>query len=259
MEIFNVILLNALTLVAASIVVALIVVPKPQKPQQNHWLAELKGAWAVIQEKRLIWLIVYTVLTYFAGGFVAALATPMVLSISSPETVGWVMALIGSGMLVGNLFAVKLTRSQGAMRRLLFYDSTIAVAMLLLSVLRSPLGIGIAGFSYAFAMAGLVAEERVIWQVRIPADMQGRAFALRKALTWAALPLCYLLAGPLSDFVFEPFVVESTFYEEKLAPLTGSGSGRGMALLIVCAGFFKLLLIIVTLLRKNWKQLNEVA
>ena len=55
---------------------------------------------------------------------------------------------------------------------------------------------------FSFAVAGILAEEQAIWQVRIPAKVQGSVFSLRRLLTWGALPASYAAAGILAGLCF---------------------------------------------------------
>ncbi len=76
---------------------------------------------------------------------------------------------------------------------------------------------------------------QAIWQSKAPPDIQGRVFSVR--LLIAAL-LALLLAGPLADRVFEPAMQVDGALARTFAPLVGSGPGAGMALMIVGAGLF---------------------
>ena len=49
--------------------------------------------------------------------------------------------------------------------------------------------------------------------------------------------------GPLADFVFEPLMATGGALAPSLGPAFGTGTGRGIALLIVCAGLGKLAVI----------------
>jgi hypothetical protein len=102
-----------------------------------------------------------------------------------------------------------------------------------------------AGFVFLFGLAGLFAEEQALWQVRVPAAEQASVFALRRLFTWASLPASYALAGPLADHVFEPLVRTSAYAATPLGQWIGTTPGRGMALLLVCAGLAKAVAILV--------------
>jgi DHA3 family macrolide efflux protein-like MFS transporter len=99
------------------------------------------------------------------------------------------------------------------------------------------------GFLFLFGLAGLMAEEQAVWQVRVPAAAQGRVFALRRAITWASLPISYAIAGPLADSVFTPALSAGGALAASVGSLFGTGPGRGIALLLMCAGVAKALVV----------------
>jgi hypothetical protein len=112
--------------------------------------------------------------------------------------------------------------------------------IILISLGRAVLGLGqevigwsIGGFIVLFFVAVANASNQAIWQSKTPADVQGRVFATRRITGQITFPLAVLIAGPLSDRVFEPAMAA----DGRLAPiwggLLGTGPGAGMSLLIL--------------------------
>jgi DHA3 family macrolide efflux protein-like MFS transporter len=200
---------------------------------------DVRRAWTLIGDRGLFRLAGYIFASYLAGGMVIALATPLVLTIAGPEALGAVLAAMGVGMLAGSVTASAFAKPQGGIRRLLRYDTMLATAMLCAGFATSPVRVAIIGAVFLFGLAGVIAEEQVVWQVRIPADTQGRVFALRTAITWLSLPISYSLAGPLADHVFAPAMSAGGALAHWLGPIMGTGPGRGIALLLICAGLAK--------------------
>ena len=200
---------------------------------------EFMQAVRMIRERGLMRLAVYIIATYLPGGLVLALATPLVLTLAPPRTLGWVLSAMGSGMLVGSVVASGLAHPRNGIRRLLGYDGLLAAAMLLAGFARTPASIAVLGFCFLFGLGGMMAEEQAIWQIRIPLEAQGRVFAIRRVLTWSSLPLSYALAGLLSDHFFEPAMAGAGQISAWFGPYFGTGPGRGMALLLVCGGAVK--------------------
>ncbi len=200
---------------------------------------DVRQAWRLIGDRGLFRLAGYIFATYLPGGMVIALATPLVLTIAGPEALGVVLAAMGVGMLAGSIVASALAKSEGGIRRLLRYDCMLVTAMVCAALATTPVRVATIGAVFLFGLAGVIAEEQVVWQVRVPADAQGRVFALRRAITWVALPLSYALAGPLADHVFSPAMSAGGALAGWLGPIMGTGPGRGIALLLVCAGLAK--------------------
>jgi len=76
---------------------------------------------------------------------------------------------------------------------------------------------------------------QAIWQAAVPAELQGRVFAIRQAIERAVVPLAFVLAGPLADGVFKP-ALASGGAVAGLGQFLGSGAGRGIGLMFVVMG-----------------------
>ncbi len=58
--------------------------------------------------------------------------------------------------------------------------------------------------------------------------VQGRVFSLNSAICGSCLPLAYLVAGPLSDRIFEPLMTVNGSLAGTIGQVIGTGPGRGM-------------------------------
>jgi hypothetical protein len=112
--------------------------------------------------------------------------------------------------------------------------------IILISLGRAVLGLGqevivwsIGGFIILFFITLTNASNQAIWQSKTPADVQGRVFAARRLTGQATFPLAVLLAGFLSDKVFEPAMAVDGQLTSVFGSLVGTGSGTGMSLLIL--------------------------
>jgi hypothetical protein len=84
---------------------------------------------------------------------------------------------------------------------------------------------------------------QAIWQTKVAPDVQGRVFAIRRMLAWSSVPLATLLAGPLSDKVFNPLLLKGGLLAESVGGLIGIGSGRGIGFLLILLGCSMVLLL----------------
>ena len=235
----------AVDLVLSLAAVASLIVLRIETPviRDAHWKQDVRDAWRLIGDRGLFRLAAYILASYLPGGFVIALSTPLVLSIAGPEALGLVLTAMGAGMLAGAVVASGLAKAEGGIRRLLRYDVMLVTAMLAAGVATTPARVAVLGFLFLFGLAGLMAEEQAVWQVRVPAAAQGRVFALRRAITWASLPISYAIAGPLADSVFTPALSAGGALAASVGSLFGTGPGRGIALLLMCAGVAKALVV----------------
>jgi hypothetical protein len=61
-------------------------------------------------------------------------------------------------------------------------------------------------------------------------------FATRRLIAWFVTPAATLIAGPLADYVFEPGMNQPSNLSDTFSWLVGTGSGAGMALLVILSG-----------------------
>jgi MFS family permease len=95
----------------------------------------------------------------------------------------------------------------------------------------------VAGFFGMFFVPIINGSNQAIWQAKVPPDLQGRVFSIRRLIAWFVSPLAMLVAGPLTDKLLEPAMRNpQSFLSTSLGWIIGTGPGRGMALLFVIGG-----------------------
>jgi hypothetical protein len=76
-------------------------------------------------------------------------------------------------------------------------------------------------------------------------------------LAWSSLPVAYLLAGPLADYVFETLMAERGPLAASVGLVLGTGPGRGIGFLFVLLGLLTLLSVVAGYLYPHLRQLEE--
>ncbi len=95
----------------------------------------------------------------------------------------------------------------------------------------------IAAFFGVFFVPIINGSNQAIWQAKVPPDLQGKVFSIRRLIAWFVSPLAMLVAGPLADRVLEPAMRNpQSALATSLGWLLGTGPGRGMALLFIIGG-----------------------
>ena len=95
----------------------------------------------------------------------------------------------------------------------------------------------ISAFLGMFFIPIINGSNQAIWQAKVPPDLQGKVFSIRRLIAWFVSPMAFLIAGPLSDKVLEPAMSNpESFLATTLGPIVGTGPGRGMALLFIIGG-----------------------
>jgi cytochrome c biogenesis factor len=76
----------------------------------------------------------------------------------------------------------------------------------------------------------------VIWQTKIPANMQGRVIGSMGTITLSFMLLSFIVAGPLVEHVFGPALSPGGALAGSIGHVIGVGPGRGIAFLLLLAG-----------------------
>ena len=96
--------------------------------------------------------------------------------------------------------------------------------------------LAVCGFGFMFTVPFMNACSQTIWQSKVAPDVQGRVFAVRRAIAWSSQTIAPLLAGPLADGIFKPGMSAGGFLTPTFGPIIGIGASRGIGLLISLLG-----------------------
>jgi MFS family permease len=191
-------------------------------------------------------------------GIVSVLVTPLALSFGTAQQLGLILAVGGSGMLISSL---TLSIRGGPPRRM----ATVFGGLLLSGVCVMLAGLGqslpllmLAAFGFFATQPVIQSCAQAIFQSKVAVQFQGRIFATHTTITTAALPLAYLVAGPLADRVFEPLLLPGGALAGTLGRLLGVGPGRGTGLLFVVAGTIALLIVLAGALYRPLREVESL-
>jgi hypothetical protein len=120
--------------------------------------------------------------------------------------------------------------------------------------------VSVAAFFFFFSLPFINGSSQAIWQSRIAPEVQGRVFAVRRMIAWSSVPLSYLIAGPLAEYVFEPMLASNGSLASTVGQVIGVGAGRGIGFLFIIMGLLTLLIVICGYLYPRLRLVeNEVA
>jgi MFS family permease len=99
------------------------------------------------------------------------------------------------------------------------------------------IGVWVVGILIGTLVVSLInGSNQAIWMAKVSPDVQGRVFSARRLIAWLANPLAALIAGPLSDYVMEPYMMAGGAGAGLFGGLVGTGPGAGMSLLFLFTG-----------------------
>jgi MFS family permease len=238
----GVIAIDFATYLFAVLTLLFVRVPSPERSeagkegQGSIWKEALYG-WTYISARAgLLGLLLVFAATNFFSGLVYPLIMPMLMDMTSPDVLGYLVSIVGVGMLVGTLimsaWGGPKRRIHGVLGFLMisgFFTSLLGVSPLI------PM-IAIAGFGLFITFPIINGSSQAIWQSKVDPDVQGRVFAVRRMIAWSTTPLAYLVAGPLVDRIFRPLLLEGGALAESVGQVIGVGPSRGTGFLFIVVG-----------------------
>jgi hypothetical protein len=115
-----------------------------------------------------------------------------------------------------------------------------------------------AGFLLMFVSPFINGLSQAIWQSKVPHDIQGRVFAIRRMISRAAAPAAYLLAGPLAERVFKPLLdVGGPLSDSVVGRVIGVGPSRGVGLLFISLGAAVIVVTAVGFLNPRLRRIES--
>ncbi|MCI0711246.1 MAG: MFS transporter [Chloroflexi bacterium] len=263
----GIVLIDMLTFAVA--IGTLLIVPIPQPPQSETGKRAKGSLWKevgygfrfMLENPSLLGLQVNFLFVNLMQGLSIILRTPMVLARTGNDEIvlGIVASIMAAGGVVGGLV---MSIWGGPKRRI----NGVLGGLIMISVGRAIFGLGqevmiwsIGGFVVYFFVALSNASNQALWQAKTPADVQGKVFAARRVTGQLTYPIAVLIAGPLSDRLFEPAMMEGGSLASLFGGLVGTGPGAGMSLLIVLTAVIGITVPIASYAIPNLRNVEDIV
>lgn len=242
----GIILIDFVTFFFAIGALLFVSIPQPKQTQEhkdkNVWQDIVFGWKYLTERKGLLGLLFYYAMVNFLLNWSAVLLVPMVLSRFSANVLGVIQTVMGVGLLAGSIL---MSVWGGAKRRI---PATIGFIILgvtgfiIAGTQPNAYFIGTGIFLLMFSVPLASGNSQVVFQTKVPQEIQGRVFSVRSTISQSMMPLAFLTAGPLADKFFEPLLqnggaLANTFIGTTL----GTGAGRGIGLMLILSGLTAIL------------------
>jgi DHA3 family macrolide efflux protein-like MFS transporter len=247
----GVILIDVGTFVFAVITLLLVRFPRPEasperEPARTTLSNDLTLGWRYISARPgLKGLLLFFAVVNFLWGMVGALITPMILSWTSSDELGLIIAIAGAGMLAGSLLMSVWGGPQRRINGVLSFELLSGFCFMLIGLRPSFWLVAAGAFGAHVTIAVVFGSNQAIWQSKVAPEIQGRVFATQQMVARAAAPLAYLLAGPLADRVFNPLLTTDGPLASGIGQILGTGSGRGIGLIFLLMGAVKVAVALI--------------
>lgn len=223
---------------------------------QDSYFEGLKSGLRTLKgNKPLFELILLSFVVTFSVGFIEELSTPMILSFTSRELLGIGITISAMGMVASSVYL-------GAKR--ISYDPIKVITIALFTAGFAMIGFGLrenlvlmcfSGFIFFATLPFINSTMDYLVRVNTPNQLQGRIWGIISIISQMGYIVSYILIGPLADFVFRPMLNKKGVLADTIGKIIGVGSGRGMGLMIIIAGF---LIIAITLFAKKYSKINDL-
>jgi MFS transporter, DHA3 family, macrolide efflux protein len=249
----GVIFFDCLSFLFAAGTLLVIRIPRPPvsaagQEGRGSLLYESFYGWTYIRKRTgLLGLLLFFAFANYCLMVVQILVTPLVLAIGTAKTLAMVVTSGAVGAVAGGL-VLGIWGGGHSLRRIpiILGFTLLQGVTLLLGGLRpnAYLAAG-AMFVALFALPIIRGSSEAIWQSKVPQDLQGRVFAIRRMIAGVAFPLAGASAGLLADRVFEPLLMPGGALADSVGRVIGVGPGRGAGLMFMMFGVLTLLSVAV--------------
>jgi MFS transporter, DHA3 family, macrolide efflux protein len=235
----GIMLIDIITFVFAVLVLLLVFIPQPARPetesnqQSSLWQEIVFGVRYIVVRPSLVGLLAVSFAFNTSESLSYHLIAPMILARTGNDSLilGSVQAVLGIGGVFGS---VMISIWGGPKRRihgvLIGLFLTGLLGDMLMGVGRDLAGWMIAAFCLEFFIPLATGANQAIWQAKIPPEIQGRVFATRRTLTQIAGPITSIIGARLVDTIFEPALMPGGSFVPLFGGLVGTGPGAGMGL-----------------------------
>ncbi|GAA6615575.1 MFS transporter [Scytonema sp. NUACC26] len=182
----------------------------------------------------------------FMVGILQILAYPLILSFASPFQLGIILFVGGVGMVIGSILMASWgNERQDYIKILLCFMLLNGFSLIIAGFSPSIILFSVAAFLFFLCSPFINGSVQVIFQKKIPPNIQGKVFSFTGAICCSCFPLAYLIAGPLADRIFEPLMTTNGLLAGTIGKLIGTGPGRGIGFIFIISGTLTMLLTII--------------
>ena len=236
----GIVLVDLATFVVAAAVLLPLTIPQPEPgpetKRRNIFRQATDGLGYIVSRRGLLSLLLFFTVLNVTAGFVTALYTPVALSFATVSQLSLTVAVFSSGLISG---AILMMVWKGPKRRVMgvvLSGLVLGLAVMLIGSRAALPAMAIGGMVVNICATVANVCNATLWYSRVPQEILGRVLGSVRTISFAAIPLTVVVAGPLADRVFEPLLVPGGALVGSVGQVIGVGPGRGMGLLLILAG-----------------------
>lgn len=237
----GVLAVDAASFAVGAFCIALARIPRPRREDDGapDLLREARDGWRYIAERKgLLGLLVIGTSSSFLFAIASVAITPLVLDAVNQDQgmLGLQMSLACSGLLLGGVMVTAWGGTKRKIDGLLGFSFLGGLALFAHGFAPSFALYVVAGFAMFLTIPPAQSAAYALWQTKVPSQLMGRCMAIVRMSSEAAMPLGYLLAGPLAEYVFEPALRPGGALAQTVGRVIGVGEHRGLGLMFMVLG-----------------------
>jgi MFS family permease len=247
----------------AVVTLAVVRFPEPdRKPTPGRGVGGLMdeartGLEYIVARRGLLGLMLTFAAVNLAITFHSILVFPLLLGFTTETAAGAIVSIGALGMVTGSTIMSIWGGPRNRIRGLMIALAVAGIGLMIAGARPSPITVTLGVFVVLVAVPIAAGTSQAIWQSKVPPQLQGRVFSLRLMTAMAATPLAYLLAGPLTDGVFEPLLLATGGLADTLGSVIGTGPGRGTGAFFIVLGVSILTIVSVAVRNPRVRNLEE--
>jgi MFS transporter, DHA3 family, multidrug efflux protein len=203
----------------------------------------------------LIALIFFTTFNNFLGGAFMALLDAYGLSLVSVEVWGILLGALSFSFMLGGIVIAKRGLGKNPLRSMLTANLVIWTSCIFFTIQPSIILLVMGMFVFMAVSPFIEASEHTVIQKVVPYERQGRVFGFAQSIEQMASPVTAFLIGPLTQFIFIPFMTTGTG-ALLIGNWFGTGTGRGIALVFTLAGIIGVIVTLIAFRSKAYRALS---
>jgi DHA3 family multidrug efflux protein-like MFS transporter len=229
---------------------------EPTETQAEQRRVDLRGTLRVVRSvPGLLALIGFSCFNNFLGGAFMALMDAYGLYMMSVQSWGLLWGALSSFFIIGGLAVAKTGLGKNPVRILLLVNLGFWTVTCLFPLRASVILLAVGMAVYMLLIPYAEASEQTILQKVVPYQRQGRVFGFAQSVEQAASPLTAFLMGPITQLIFIPFMTTGAG-ADLIGSWFGTGPDRGIALVFVLTGIIGLVITIIALRSRPYRQLS---
>lgn len=230
---------------------------KPNRDNFSFFREFRDGMKSITRDKGVSSLVMLMAFMCFFIAFIQTLMTPMILAFADSKALGLMESISAIGMLIGSVIIgiVKIKKN---------YSRILMIALMAAGIFMAMTGtttniwlVVVCCFLLFTTLPFINTCADVLIRIRIPNDVQGRAWGMISFLTQIGYVVAYAVSGVLADYVFGPMLMEDGILAGIVGQLIGTGAGRGIGFMLIVAGLVMFAFAIIFGSRKSIKMIER--